>query len=137
MKKGGSGAVTLNNTISLRGAVFVKSTRMTSNRVTANYYQKAFIEDLKAIISTNIKNSAYGTDMELDFTVYPPRYRNGRPEISIFYLKPVMVVVPHIQFVSCKLSCDDCKASLKPIGWKIVGCQYGLNSKIKFFRNKH
>ena len=47
----------------------------------------------------------------------PPIYQKGRRDIKIFYLKPAVVFIPHLQFVAEKLICQKCKNSLIKLGW--------------------
>jgi len=76
---------------------------MTSNQ------QKKFIQTCqKALLESDENNITY----------LPPMYRNGKPNVSSWYLKPVILCAPHIQFnttIPCPNS--NCGYGLTPIGW--------------------
>ncbi len=67
----------------------------------------------------------------IPFIKYPKDYSFGeRPMLENFYLKPVVISVPHKQFPGLILKCKVCDAIFKPLGWPtnpVARYMHGLN----------
>jgi hypothetical protein len=79
--------------------------------VTINGHQKEFVRALKAKIKT-LEGGA-----RLELVHRPPMYHGGKPKLADFYLKPVIALVPELNFPGVELKCPDCQHTVKRCGF--------------------
>ena len=77
--------------------------------------QQQFIELTKAEATKNAKNS-----IPTPVLIQPPQpyYGSGLPVVADFYLKPIIICAPHLNFPSHSILCGICKSfPMKSVGW--------------------
>ena len=90
-----------------------------------NQIQIDFIKEIQKDI--NYSQSA----ASIPFIKYPKDYTFGeRPVVTKFFLKPVVIMVPHKQFPGICMNCLQCNDTYKPVGWPtnhVARYMHGLN----------
>ena len=90
-----------------------------------NQIQIDFIKEIQKDI--NHSQSA----ASIPFIKYPKDYTfRERPVVTKFFLKPVVIMVPHKQFPGISMNCLQCNDTYKPVGWPtnpVARYMHGLN----------
>ena len=80
--------------------------------MSVNKLQEKFIKEISNQIAGN-KSSE-----QVPFIKYPKEHvYTERPDVENFYLKPVIICIPHKQFPRISILCPVCRQNFKPLCW--------------------